>query len=327
MHLARTRFVPHFVRSLIALSVMFLPAQALHAQAWPTKPVRLISPFPPGGGTDAVARILATALGEQLGQQVIVDSRGGASGSIGVELAAKSPPDGYTIVLGNVIPLAMLPSATNVPYVALRDFAPISLTALTDYTLTVHPSLPARNIKELIALAKKRPGELTYASSGNFSGPHLSGELLNLLAKVKLLHIPYKGTGPAALAVMSGETTMMFGTGPSVVPYMKAGKLVGLATTGAKRSNPDLPTFGEFLPGYEVTQWYGLLVPTGTPKEIIERLHKETVRAVSNPKVAQVLTNLGTTPMTNSPEEFRNFIKSEGDKWGKVIKSAKITAG
>ena len=316
-----------FVRTLIALSVLFLPAQALHAQAWPTKPVRLISPFPPGGGTDAVARIIATALGEQLGQQVVVDSRGGASGSIGVDLAAKSPPDGYTIVLGNVIPLAMLPSAQSVPYVALRDFSPISLTALTDYTLTVHPSLPARNIKELIALAKKRPGELTYASSGNFSGPHLSGELLNLLAKVKLLHIPYKGTGPAALAVMSGETTMMFGTGPSVVPYMKAGKLVGLATTGAKRSNPDLPTFSEFLPGYEVTQWYGLLVPAGTPKEIIDRLHKETVRAVSNPKVAQVLTNLGTTPMTNSPEEFRNFIKSEGDKWGKVIKSANLKAG
>jgi tripartite-type tricarboxylate transporter receptor subunit TctC len=317
----------HFARTLIALSALLLPAQVLHAQAWPTKPVRLISPFPPGGGTDAVARILATALGEQLGQQVVVDSRGGASGSIGVELAAKSPADGYTIVLGNVIPLAMLPSATSVPYVALRDFSPISLTALTDYTLTVHPSLPARNIKELIALAKKRPGELTYASSGNFSGPHLSGELLNLLANVKLLHIPYKGTGPAALAVMSGETTMMFGTGPSVVPYMKAGKLVGLATTGAKRSSPDLPTFGEFLPGYEVTQWYGLLVPTGTPKEIIERLHKETVRAVSNPKVAQVLTNLGTTPVTNSPEEFRAFIKSEGDKWGKVIKSANLKAG
>lgn len=325
----------HFARTLIALSVLFLPSQALYAQAtstrsgqvWPTKPVRLISPFPPGGGTDAVARVIATALGEQLGQQVIVDSRGGASGSIGVELAAKSPPDGYTIVMGNVIPLAMLPSATSVPYVALRDLIPISLTALTDYTLTVHPSLPARNIKDLIALAKKRPGELTYASSGNFSGPHLSGELLNLMAKVKLLHVPYKGTGPAAIAVMAGETTMMFGTGPSVVPHMKSGKLVGLATTGVKRSNPDLPTFGEFLPGYAVTQWYGLLVPTGTPKEIVDRLHKETVRAIASPKVSQVLTNLGTTPTTNSPEEFRNFIKSESDKWGKVIKAAKITAG
>lgn len=317
----------HLVRALIVLSVLSLPAPILHAQGYPSKPVRLISPFPPGGGTDTVARVIATALGEQLGQQVIVDSRGGASGSIGVDLAAKSAPDGYTIVMGNVIPLAMLPSATNVPYVALRDFSPISLTALTDYTLTVHPSLPARNIKDLIALARKRPGELTYASSGNFSGPHLSGELLNLLAKVKLLHIPYKGTGPAALAVMAGETTMMFGTGPSVVPHMKTGKLVGLATTGTRRSNPDLPTFGELLPGYEVTQWYGLLAPTGTPKEIIDRLHKETVRAIANPKVAQVLTNLGTQPITNGPEEFRAFIKSEAEKWGKVIKAANITAG
>jgi tripartite-type tricarboxylate transporter receptor subunit TctC len=317
----------HLGKALIVLSAVCLPVQAVHAQAYPVKPVRLISPFPPGGGTDAVARVIATALGEQLGQQVIVDSRGGASGSIGVDLAAKSAPDGYTIVMGNVIPLAMLPSATNVPYVALRDFNPISLTALTDYTLTVHPSLPVRNVKELVALARKRPGELTYASSGNFSGPHLSGELLNLLANVKLLHIPYKGTGPAALAVMAGETTMMFGTGPSVVPHMKTGKLIGLASTGTRRSSPDLPTFGEFLPGYEVTQWYGLLVPTGTPREIIDRLHKETVRAIGNPKVAQVLTNLGTQPVTNSPDEFRAFIKSEADKWGKVIKAAKITAG
>ncbi len=317
----------HLARALIALLVLFLPAQAVDAQAYPVKPVRLISPFPPGGGTDAVARVIATALSEQLGQQVIVDSRGGASGSIGVDLAAKSAPDGYTIVMGNVIPLAMLPSATNVPYVALRDFNPISLTALTDYTLTVHPSLPVRNVKELIVLARKRPGELTYASSGNFSGPHLSGELLNLLAKVKLLHVPYKGTGPAALSVMAGETTMMFGTGPSVVPHMKTGKLIGLASTGTKRSSSDLPTFGEFLPGYEVTQWYGLLVPTGTPKDIIDRLHKETARAIANPKVAQVLTNLGTQPATNTPDEFRAFIKSEGEKWGKVIKAAKITAG
>jgi tripartite-type tricarboxylate transporter receptor subunit TctC len=312
----------HLASSLIALSALVLSVQALHAQTYPAKAVRLISPFPPGGGTDAVARIMAGALSEQLGQQVIVDARPGASGRIGVELAAKSAPDGYTMVVGNVIPLAMLPSAVNVSYDALRDFAPIGLMALTDYTLTVHPSLPARTVKDLLALARKRPGELTYASSGNFSGPHLSGELLNMLGKVKLLHVPYKGTGPAALAVMSGETTMMFGTGPSVVPHMKAGKLVGLATTGLKRSNPDLPTFNEILPGYEVTQWYGLLLPAGTPKDIVDRLHKETVRAVGNPKVAQVLTSLGTLPVTSTPDEFRAFIKSEAEKWGKVIRGA-----
>jgi tripartite-type tricarboxylate transporter receptor subunit TctC len=311
----------NLARSLLALAALVLSVQA-QAQTYPAKAVRLISPFPPGGGTDAVARIMAGALTEQLGQQVIVDARPGASGRIGVELAAKSAPDGYTMVVGNVIPLAMLPSAVNVSYDALRDFAPISLMAHTDYTLTVHPSLPVRTVKELLGLARKRPGELTYASSGNFSGPHLSGELLNMLGKVKLLHIPYKGTGPAALAVMSGETTMMFGTGPSVVPHMKAGKLVGLATTGLKRSNPDLPTFNEILPGYEVSQWYGLLLPAGTPKDIVDRLHKETVRAVGNPKVAKVLTNLGTQPVSSTPEEFRAFIQSEGEKWGKVIRAA-----
>lgn len=311
-----------FARSLIALLALGLPAQSLFAQAYPAKAVRLISPFPPGGGTDAVARVMAGALSEQLGQQVVVDARGGASGRIGVELAAKAAPDGYTMVVGNVIPLAMLPSAVSVAYDPLRDFAPISLMATTDYTLTVHPSLPVRTVKELLALARKRPGELTYASSGNFSGPHLSGELLNMMGKVKLLHIPYKGTGPAAIAVMSGETTMMFGTGPSVVPHMKAGKLVGLASTGLKRSHPDIPTFNEMLPGYEVTQWYGLLLPAGTPKDIVDRLHKETVRAIANPKVAQVLTKLGTQPISSTPEEFRAFIKSEGEKWGKVIRAA-----
>jgi tripartite-type tricarboxylate transporter receptor subunit TctC len=300
---------------------------AASGQPYPAKPVRLISPFPPGGGTDAVARVIATALSDQLGQQVVVDSRGGASGSIGIELATKAAPDGYTLVMGNVIPLAMFPAANpRTPYVPLRDLAPVSLTALTDYTLTVHPSLPAHDIKQLLALARKRPGELTYASSGNFSGPHLSGELLNLMANVRMLHVPYKGTGPAGIAVMSGETTMMFGTGPSVVPHINAGKLRGLASTGAKRSIPTLPTFGEFLPGYEVTQWYGILVPAATPRDIVDRLHRETVSAIANPKVMQVLTNLGTQPLTNSPDEFRSFIKAEGEKWSKVIKAANIRA-
>jgi len=312
---------------IVLLSVATGIAAAASAQTYPAKALRLISPFPPGGGTDAVARVIATALSDQLGQQVVVDSRGGASGSIGVELATKAAPDGYTLVMGNVIPLAMYPAANpKVPYVPLRDLAPVSLTALTDYTLTVHPSLPARNIKELLALARKRPGELTYASSGNFSGPHLSGELLNLMANIKLLHVPYKGTGPAGIAVMSGETTMMFGTGPSVVPHINTGKLRGLASTGAKRSRPDLPTFGEFLPGYEVTQWYGILVPAATPKDIIDRLHRETVAAIASPKVAQVLTNLGTQPVTNSPDDFRAFIKAEGEKWVRVIKAANIKA-
>jgi tripartite-type tricarboxylate transporter receptor subunit TctC len=289
--------------------------------------VRLISPYPPGGGTDATARIIAQSLGEQMGQQVVVDSRGGASGRIGTELAAKSPPDGYTIVLGNVAPLAILPgSGLKLAYEPLKDFQPLSLIATSDYILTVHPSLPAKSVKELIALARSKPGALTYASSGNLGGPHLAGELINLLAKVNVLHVPYKGNGPAAVAILTGESQMMFGSGPSVVPHIDAGKLRALATTGPKRSMPNLPTMAELLPGYEVTQWYGLLVPAGTPKDIVSRLHKEIVAAVANPKNAQALVKLGTQPHSNTPEEFAAFIRSETAKYAKVIKAAGIKA-
>ena len=312
--------------ALIAALLVGTTATVATAQTYPTKPVRLISPYPPGGGTDATARIIAQALGDQMGQQVIVDSRGGASGRIGTELAAKSPPDGYTLVLGNVAPLAILPgSGLKLTYDAARDFQPISLIATSDYILTVHPSLPARSVKELVALARAKPGALTYASSGNMGGPHLAGELINLLAKVNLLHVPYKGNGPAAVAILTGESSMMFGSGPSVVPHIDAGKLRSLATTGSQRSIPNLPTMAELLPGYEVTQWYGILVPAGTPKDIVARLHKEIVAAVGNQKHAQALSRLGTQPVSNTPEEFAAFIRSETAKYAKVIKAAKIT--
>lgn len=297
------------------------------AQSYPTKPVRLISPYPPGGGTDATARIIAQALGDQMGQQVIVDSRGGASGRIGTELASKAAPDGYTLVLGNVAPLAILPgSGLKLSYDAAKDFQPVSLVATSDYILTVHPSLPAHSVKALIALAKSKPGALTYASSGNMGGPHLAGELINLLAKVNILHVPYKGNGPAAVAILTGESQMMFGSGPSVVPHIDAGKLRALATTGPKRTIPRLPTMAELLPGYEVTQWYGILVPAGTPKDIVSRLHKEIVAAVGNPKIVQSLVRLGTHPVSTTPEEFTAFIKSETAKYAKLIKAAHITA-
>lgn len=297
------------------------------AQAYPSKAVRLISPYPPGGGTDATARIITQALGEQMGQQIIVDTRPGASGRIGTEIASKAAPDGYTLVLGNVAPLAILPAAiAKLPYDPIRGFQPISLIATSDYVLTVHPSLPVRSVKDLLALARAKPGALTYASSGNLGAPHLAGELINLLAKVKLLHVPYKGNGPAAIAVMTGESTMMFGSGPSVVPHMKTGKMRALATTGKKRSMPDLPAMIEILPGYDVTQWYGILAPAGVPRDIVELLQREIARAIANPKVAQLFVNLGTQPVSNTPEEFASFIKAETDKWGKVIRSANITA-
>lgn len=213
-------------RFLIGIVLACLAVPGAWAQAYPSKPIRLISPYPPGGGTDATARIIAQALGDQMGQQIIIDSRGGASGRIGTEIASRSPADGYTMVLGNVAPLAILPgSGIKLPYDAISSFQPISLIALSDYLLTVHPSLPVRSVKELLAMAKAKPGELTYASSGNLGGPHLAGELINLMAGVKLLHVPYKGNGPAAVAVLTGESTMMFGSGPSVVPHVNAGKM------------------------------------------------------------------------------------------------------
>jgi tripartite-type tricarboxylate transporter receptor subunit TctC len=311
--------------ALLGAALAVLAAPAAFAQAYPSKPIRLISPYPPGGGTDATARIVAQALGDQMGQQVIVDSRGGASGRIGTELAAKSPPDGYALVLGNVAPLAILPgSGMKLAYSAEKDFQPVSMIATSDYILTVHPSLPARSVKELIALARTKPKALTYASSGNMGGPHLAGELINLLANVTILHVPYKGNGPAAVALLTGESQMMFGSGPSVVPHIDAGKLRALATTGPKRTIKELPAMSEILPGYEVTQWYGILVPAGTPKDIVARLHKEIAAVVANPKHAQALVKLGTQPLAMTPEEFAAFIKSETAKYVKVIKAANI---
>lgn len=315
------------VRILIGIAALCSGFATAHAQTYPAKTVRLISPYPPGGGTDATARIIAQALGDQMGQQVIVDSRGGASGRIGTELAAKSPADGYTLVLGNVAPLAILPgSGVKLPYDAINSFTPISLMALSDYVLTVHPSLPVRTPKDLLALAKTKPNALTYASSGNLGGPHLAGELINLMGKVKILHVPYKGNGPAAVALLTGESTMMFGSGPSVVPHVNAGKLRAVATTGKKRTIPELPAMTELLPGYEVTQWYGILVPAGVPRDIVERLNKEIARAIANPKIAAMFVKLGTQPLSNSSDEFSAFIKSEQAKYAKVIKEAGIKA-
>jgi len=312
---------------LLAIGVAFCATSVAWGQAYPAKTIRLISPYPPGGGTDASARIMAQALGDQMGQQVVVDSRGGASGQIGTELAAKAPADGYTLVLGNVAPLAILPAANpKLPYDPLRDFAPISLLATSDYMLTVHPSVPAKSLKELIALAKANPGKLSYASSGALGGPHLAGELLNLLAKVSIVHIPYKGNGPAAIALMTGEAPMMFGSGPSVVPHIQTGRLRALATTGPKRTIPELPAMAEILPGYDVTQWYGILAPAGTPREIVARLQSEIAKAIANPKIAQLYVNLGTQPVSTTPDEFAAFIKSEGAKYARVIKSANIKA-
>jgi tripartite-type tricarboxylate transporter receptor subunit TctC len=293
---------------------------------YPTRSIRIIAPYPPGGGVDATTRIVAQALSEQLGQQVVVENRSGATGRIGTALVAKSSPDGYTLLMGSGAPNAVVPSVTpDLPYDPIKDFAPISLAGTTDYDLLVHPSLPVHSVKQLIALAKSKPGEVTSGSSGILSNTHLAGELLKQLAGINMIHVAYKGTGPAMVGVLTGETAVTFGGGPGAAPHIAAKRLRALATTGTKRRSPDLPTIGETLPGYSINQWYGILAPGGTPSSIVERLHKEIVRAVSSPKVVDRFKNLGITPTTNSPEEFLAMIKSEMAKWRKVIATAKIT--
>jgi tripartite-type tricarboxylate transporter receptor subunit TctC len=316
---------PYGLAVIVIAAALGSGATVCQAQSWPAKPVRLISPYPPGGGTDATARIIAQALSDQLGQQVVVDSRGGANGAIGTELAARAAPDGYTLVLGNSATHAILPNMSQkLTYDAIRDFSPISLAALSDFVLVVHPSLPVKNVREMIALAKARPGQLNYCAGGTGTPSHLAMELFKLMAKVDLLQVGYKGNGPAAIGLMSGECSSMIGSGPAVVPHFATGKVRPLGTTGLKRSIGDLPALAESLPGYEVVQWYGILAPANVPKDIIDRMQREIARAVGNPKVAQLLTNLGLQPASNTPEEFRVLIRNDSDKWGKVIKAAGI---
>lgn len=313
---------------LLASVALALVSNTAPAQTYPTKPIRLIVPWPPGGGTDAAARILAQALSEDLDWQVVVDNRGGASGRIGTELAAKAPADGYTLVMGTVAPNAILPAASpKLPYDTVKDFAPISLVGTSDYVLVVHPSLPVKSVKELIALARSKPGQINFASAGSFSVAQLAAELFKQLAKIDMVHVAYKGGGPAVVATLTGEVSLYFGSGPSVVPHVKAGKLRAIATTGAKRSKtlPGLPTVGETLPGHEVTQWFGVLAPAGTPKDIISKLHAVIGKAAGTAKVAQQLAAVGTEPHSNSPEEFAAHIKAEIAKWGKVVKAAGIS--
>ncbi len=308
------------------IAVYLLGISNALAQGYPSRSIRLIAPYPPGGGVDATARIIAQALTEQLGQQIVVENRSGATGRIGTEIAAKSPADGYTLLLGSGAPNAVVPSVTpNLPYDPIKDFAPISLVGTTDYDLLVHPSLPVRSVKQIIALAKAKPGEVTYGSSGILSNTHLAGELLKQLAKIDLIHVAYKGTGPAMVGVLTGETAITFGGGPGAAPHITAKRLRALATTGTKRRSPDLPTISETLPGYSINQWYGVLAPAGTPSNILDRLHKEIVRTVASPKVVQQFTNLGVDPTSNTPKEFSALIKSEMEKWAKVIRAAGIS--
>jgi tripartite-type tricarboxylate transporter receptor subunit TctC len=319
--------------AIIALAVLAVAATGAllsgpaGAQPFPARPIRLIVPGSPGAGADVPARFVAQALGDDPGWRVVVENRAGASGRIGAELVAKSPADGYTLLMGGATPNAVVHAAANVPYDTLRDFAAISLVSTSDFILVAHPSLPATTVKELIVLARSRPGEIRFGSVGNLSGAHVTGELLKQLARINIVHVPYNGGGPAMVAVLSGETELYFGSGPSIVPHANTGKLRLIATTGPKRSRmfPSLPTVGETVPGHEATLWYGVLAPAATPKDILARLHAAVVTAGRTTRVIQQLTALGQESVTNSPEEFTAFIRSEIAKWSKVVKISGTT--
>lgn len=304
---------------------------AAHAQGYPSKPVRLIVPSTPGGSVDTLSRTIAPKLSEKWGQQVVVDNRPGAGGTIAAELVAKSPPDGHTMLMATVSSGATNVSLRkNLPYDPVRDFNPVTLVATQHLMLVMHPSVPAKDVKALVALAKKQPGQLSFASAGNGTGGHLSGELFKLLAGVDLLHIPYKGVAPALIDVTAGQVSMTFASLLSGTPHYKSGRLRGLAVTGAKRAAglPELPTMQEAgVKGYESSTWYGLLVPAGTPADIVAKLNTEVVAILKSPATSERLTQEGADPVGNTPQEFGAFIRAEIEKWRKVIQAAGITAG
>ena len=307
----------------------FLPVAVNVTQTYPVRPIRLIVPFAPGGGNDFLARLVGQKLGERLGQQFVIDNRAGASGVVATDLVAKAAPDGYTLLLGFIGPLALNPHLEKVPYNPVRDFAAASLLASSYHILVVHPSVRARSVQELIALAKARPAEINYASSGSGATLHLIGELFKSAAGINITHIPYKGAGPAAIAVISGEAQMMFSSITAVMPHIRPSRLAALAVTSPDRSPlvPEVPTLAESgLRGVEVGSWYALVAPAATPREIIARLHAEIVKLAATPDYRQQLERQAFEPLTSRPEEFPAFVKAELKKWGKVIKAAGIKA-
>jgi tripartite-type tricarboxylate transporter receptor subunit TctC len=293
------------------------------AQSYPVKPIRLINAFAPGGASDVVARAFAAKLTEHLGQQVTVEPRVGAGGNIAAELVARSPADGYTLLMGTFFLATNTSLYSKLSWDPQRDFAPISMVTASPLILCVHPSLPARNTRELIALAKKQPGELDFPSAGNGTSMHLGSELFNLMAGIKTVHVPYKGSGPGVLDLVGGRLHFMLNPMPEPMPFIKSGRLRGLATSTLKPISalPDLPPVAEAVPGYEVLTWQGLVAPTGTPKEIIDRLNAELVKALKDPEFASRMRGMGLELYGTTPAQFAKFIRDENAKWAKVIKA------
>ncbi len=303
---------------------------AAYAQGYPDKAVRVIVPFAPGGSTDIVARIMSQKLSERLKQSFVIDNRGGGGGNIGSDLVAKAPPDGYLLLIGTVGSLTINPSLyRKMPYDPLKDLAPIAYFGSTPNVLVVHPSLPVKSVKELITLARSKPGQLNYASAGTGGSVHLAGELFRNLAKVELVHVPYKGSGPALIDLLGGQTQLMFSTMPPALPHVASGRLRALGMTGIARSAlvPNLPTIAESgLPGYEITQWWGLLGPAGLNAAIVTRLNAETNAVLQQPEVRERFASEGADTAPNSPAWFATYMNTEVAKWAKVVKASGATA-
>jgi tripartite-type tricarboxylate transporter receptor subunit TctC len=315
-------------RVIIANSVLFFAAAlaplASAQTVYPAKTVRIIVPFPPGSGADITTRLVAPRLGEALGQPFIVDNRAGAAGNIGAEVAARSPADGYTLLTA---PASSAISQTLYPklsYDLVKDFEPIALMAGVPFMLVVHPSLPAKNVKDLVALAKSKPGQLTYGSTGNGSSPHLTTEMLKLQTGIDIVHVPYKGTPPAVTDLLSGNITFMFANSLSVLPHVQTQRLRALGVTSAKRSpgTPNLPTIAESYPGFESGTWFALLAPAGTPRDVITRINGAVAKVVQMPDVREKIVAQGGEPLSGTPQQVGTYIRAEVAKWGKVVRAS-----
>ena len=313
---------------IVLMFIVALVASGAAAQSYPTKPVRLVSPYPPGGANDILARIIGQKLGESLGQQIVIENRGGATGNIGAEYVAKAAPDGYTILMGQASNLTINVSLmSKMPYDPVKDLAPVTLVATTPNLLVVHPSLPVRTVKDLVVLAKSKPGSINYASSGSGSAGHLAGELFKKVAHIDMVHIPYKGAAPALTDVVAGQAQIYFTSPISAQPFVRGGRLRMVAVTSLKRSPamPDIPTVAESgYPDFDVVSWWGILTPAAVPKEIIGRLHTEIIKVLELPEIKAKFSEQGADVASNTPEQFAAYIKAEIVKWAKLIKELGI---
>jgi tripartite-type tricarboxylate transporter receptor subunit TctC len=312
-------------RAILLWALLMLCGSYAHAQAYPSKPIRIVIPYPPGGGTEIVIRAVSARLSERLGQPVVVDNRGGATGTIGSEAVAHAAPDGYTLLAHTNAGITILPHLNkNLPYDPIKDFAPVTLAASSPYLFVVNPKLPATSVAQLIALAKARPGELNYASSGNGASTHLAGLLFCQMTGVKMVHIPYKGSGPATTELLAGQVQMRFSSIPPVLPHVRSGRLRALATTGAQRFSllPDLPTVADTVPGFEVESWYGVFAPARTPVAIIRKLNADFAAALGSPDVKALLATDGSVVVASSPERFGAIIRAEFARWAPVVKES-----